>query len=349
MRKVAVILVNAPDYAEKHLLECYQSLESQSYPRDLFEIFIVHNGVSRESKRLSEALAPRARFFEHERNEGWAAGNNKALGVALRENFEYFVILNLDTVVDPNWLRALVERADQEPTTHIFQSKILFYGTNQVHSLGNRIHFLGYGYCQGYGAEDSSSISNGRLDFASGASMLVKRDVFERIGLFREEYFLYYDDLEFSWRARLAGFRVGLAPRSICYHKSRFNPEFPFLYDRERNRLLTLFTLERGRTLLLIAPCLLAAQIVTGIYLAAKGYGETEKELVRYFLQRSTWTFILKTRRQIDGIRRRKDCEIVRDFAGAIAFSEIQTAAFRLVVNPFLGLYWSVARRLVFW
>lgn len=71
--------------------------------------------------------------------------------VALPEAFAYVVMLNVDTVVDREWLSALVHAADEHSDIHIWQSRILLHGMTKVNSLGNRIHYLGFGYCHGYG------------------------------------------------------------------------------------------------------------------------------------------------------------------------------------------------------
>ena len=179
--------------------------------------------------------------------------------------------------------------------------------------------------------------------------MLVPRDVFETIGLFRHDYFIYGDDLEFSWRARLAGFNVGLAARSICHHEYEFKTRLNQLYYFQRNRLLTLLTLPRLGTLLLTAPCLLVSELVMTGYFTAGGWGRTMWDVARYFLRPKTWASIRVRRRQMQRLRRRRDAEIVKGFAGRIVFAEVSHPLFRWVVNPLLALYWALARAFIVW
>lgn len=345
--KVAVILLNYDDYADRFLTECYESLQKQSYPLDSFKLFIVNNAAIPSGKALIERLAKTASVLDNPENMGWAAGNNQAIAEALRQGFEYIVLLNIDTVADKRWLEELVKEAEASEA-HIIQSKILLFGSDRINSLGNHTHFLGYSYCYGYGKKEPS-IKPEPMHFASGASMLVKREVFDRVGLFREEYFLYYEDMEFCWRARLAGFNLRLADRSICYHKYDFRNKMSFLYLFEKNRLLTMLTLQKKRTLLLILPCLFMAQIFSGLYFLVTGHGKSQWKLLLYFLKISTWRHILRTRRQVCRLRLRNDRELVKCYKGKIVFAEIRVPFFNLIINPLLSAYWAVARRLIVW
>ncbi len=347
--KVAVVLVNYKDYAERHFLPCYESLRAQSYPKQLFQVFIVDNGSTEGSRSYLAKIAPEARILSHPENLGWAGGNNIAVRAAIKEGFDYFVTLNMDTVLDRDWLRHLVDEAQQKQELHILQSKILLHGTKKINSLGNRIQFLGYGYCNGYGVEDSTTFQYPKIDFASGASMLVKREVFEKVGLFCEEYFLYGDDLEFCWRARLAGYRVGLAEKSICHHKYDFQSILNAIYYVERNRLLTLFALEKWKTLLLMLPGLLLFEVGAVIYFSLRGKAKVMVRVIRYFLRPKTWRFILDRRRGISLFRTQRDADFVRSFSGRIIFAEIRSVPFHLIVNPLIWLYWNAIRFFIVW
>lgn len=345
---VAVLLVNCQDYAEKYLRACYESLGAQTYPASFFTVFIVNNGATEESERLVAQMAPTARMLSNAKNLGWAGGNNTAVRVALREGFDHLVMLNMDAVVDPDWLSSLVEAADQRPDVHILQSKILLFGTDKLNSIGNRTHFLGYGYCDGYG-QDSHRRPSHRIDHASGAAMLVKREVFERIGLFRDDYFMYYDDLEFCWRARLAGYNVGVAERSVCSHRYTTVGKLNYLYYLQRNRLVTLLTLERLGTILLTLPCLILAELVASIYCLARGWGRVQWRVARYFFRPGTWRAIIAGRREIRRLRTRKDAEIVKYFTGRVVFAETNPPILRYVFNPLLALYWACVRVFIVW
>jgi GT2 family glycosyltransferase len=344
-------MVNYQDYAEKHLAACWDSLRAQRYPRELMRLIIVDNDTTPESQSLIRRMAPEARIIANPSNGGWGGGNNLAIRTALQEGDEYFVLLNMDTVVEPDWLSTLVSAARKRHDLHILQSQIFLNGTGRINSVGNRIHYLGYGYCNGYGQPQTGQDRPVayRIDYASGASMLVKREVFERIGFFRDEYLVYYDDMEFCWRARLAGFRVGLVEASRCHHKYDFQSRMSKLYYLQRNRLLTVITLQRLRTLLLIAPCLIVSESVLAVYCILRGWGGVVWNTMTYFLRPRTWRWIAARRREVRLLRQRRDADVVKHFAGTIVFAEIRNPLLRYLCNPLLWLYWAVVRRLILW
>lgn len=346
---VAVVLLTHKDYATRYLAECIAGLDRQTYPVADFNVFIVTNGVTEDERRLVGRLAPKARILHQAQNLGWGGGCNAAIRAALAEGCRCVVLLNIDTLVEPDWLLRLVEAAEADAGLHILQSKILLNGTGRINSVGNRIQFLGYGYCNGYGWLDAPDLPAFPIDAVSGAAMLIKREVFERIGFFRDDYLIYYDDTEFCWRARLAGFDVGVAPRSICHHKYEFASRLPMLYQLQRNRLLTFLTLPRLRSLLLIAPCLLVGELLVGGYFIAQGRGGVVLALLRYFARGRTWRQIAAWRREVRALRRRRDDEIVAHFAADIVFAEVDGPAVRYLINPALRLYWALIRPLIRW
>ena len=346
--RVAVIVLTHDDYAQRYLPECYASLRAQRYPAGLFRVFIVNNGGGETARRAIWRTAPDAQLIENEENLGWTGGNNRAVADALAGPFEYVIVLNVDTVLDPRWLETLVDAADARPSQHILQSTIVLERTGAIQSIGNRIHYLGFGYCNGYGASLDTA-GPVAMDYASGAAMLIKRGVFEAIGVFRQDYFIYYDDMEFCWRARLAGFNVGLVRESLCYHKYEFRERLAKLYYYERNRFLTLLTLERWATMLLTLPCLLLAETVMSVYWCAKGRGMVRWQLLRYFARPATWRIIRQRRREIAALRQRRDADIVGRFAGGIRFAEVDHPVLRYVINPLLTVYWMLARSLIVW
>ena len=347
--RVAVILVNYQDYAAQHLPMCYDSLQAQTYPAESMTVFIVDHASTERSRGQLAQWAPAARLLRTGRNMGWGTGNNVALEVALAEGYDYLIMLNMDVVVDPGWLHWLVETAQDRPDLHIIQSRILLFGSGRVNSLGNRIQYLGYGYCQGYGQDASTPVDGLTVDFASGAAMLVKHEVFERIGRFREDYFLYGDDLEFCWRARVAGYRVGVAEQSICYHKYSPLNVRNFLYDADRNRLTTMLTLAKPGTLALVLPCLLVAELIMTVYACFRGWGAARARLFRHFLRPSTWASIAAHRRGIQTLRRVPDARIVRQFAGQLVLAGRPHPLMQWLLNPLLVGYWTVIRWMIVW
>ena len=212
-------------------------------------------------------------FFKNTDNLGFSGGNNQAMRLALEEGFEYVYLLNPDTEAQPGFLNAAIEALESDRNVGIVQSLLRLHPrTELVNSYGNEIHFLGFGYAGG----ESMSITDpsvqaklARRDiaYASGAGMLVRASLLREIGFLDEELFAYHEDLEYSWRALLAGFRVLLAPNSVVYHKYEFSRSITKYYWMERNRLIVLARLYRWPTLLLVAPAFLVMEL--GLWLFA--------------------------------------------------------------------------------
>lgn len=176
--QTAVVLVTHEASAKQYLTNCCAALRAQTLPADRFTLFIVNNGIPSAQEAILQSAAPQARIVRNAKNLGWSGGNNSAIRIVLQEKFDYVVLLNVDTVADPTWLEELVRAADDRPDLQILQSKLLLHGTDRINSLGNRIQFLGYGYCLGYGEPASTTPVPARIDYASGAAMLIKREVF---------------------------------------------------------------------------------------------------------------------------------------------------------------------------
>ena len=116
-----------------------------------------------------------------------------------------------------------------------------------------------------------------------------------------------------------------------------------------RNRLLTLLTLEQFGTLLLIAPCLLVNECLLNSYLIVRGQGRMVWNVLTYFCRRSTWRIIVQRRREIRGLRQRRDMHVVQGFASRLVFAEIDSPVMRYVLNPLLAAYWALVRHLIVW
>lgn len=160
-------------------------------------------------------------------NLGFAGGNNLAVRCAhgdVHENFVWF--LNNDTEVEPDSLRRLIERVTQDPTVGICGSTLVYAHDRQtVQALGGAVYTPMTGAVREIGrgrrwpcSVDQASVER-EMRYVSGASMLVTRAFLDRVGLMSEDYFLYYEEIDWAERGRRHGFRVGYAPASVVYHK----------------------------------------------------------------------------------------------------------------------------------
>lgn len=359
-KKIGIILINYKDYAKRFLADCRDSLRALDYPKNKYQVYIVDNATSFETQNYFKTEYPEAIIIPNQTNSGWGGGNNLGVECALKNNCEDVVLLNMDTIVDKDWLKGLTEAARNDPGVGIVQSKLLLHpvgadGMQRINSLGNEIHFLGFGFCHGYGdpdVNDQRSMVNGQLtgiSYASGASMYVKGEVFKKIGLCNPEFFMYHDDLEFCLKAKLAGYRVVLASRSIAWHKYDFQRSTQRIYFMERNRWMMLFEFYKIPSLILISPALILIEM--GLIGASilNGYSAAKLRSCGYFLKRNHWKKIISERRNIQNMRQLSDKNMMKDFTGTIDFQEIMNPLVAYVVNPLMNFYWQIARRVIFW
>jgi GT2 family glycosyltransferase len=199
-------------------LECLRSLEQQSYPR--MGIIVVDNGSEDGSPESIQRNFPGVELIRLSHNTGFAGGFNQGIERALSQGGDYVLILNNDTVSD----RLMVEKlmGDIRPGTGVAFPKIYYYDDpRRIWSVGARRQFLTLEMTD----KATGQLDRGQWDkvqerdYGTGCALLVPREVFAKIGLFDERYFAYYEDLDFSFRVKEAGFRMILVPEARLWHK----------------------------------------------------------------------------------------------------------------------------------
>lgn len=258
--KTSIIVLNYKGL--KETLECLDSLRKVKNKN--FDIIVIDNGSQDGSKEELSKISD-IHFIASNKNLGYSGGNNLGIKRALKNGAEGVVILNNDTVVDPGFLNTLEE---DRSIADILSPKIYFYKGNEFHKdkykkkdLGNVIWYAGgkidwsniIGIHEGVDEVDQGQFNQpNEIEFATGACIFVKKEVFEKIGLFEEKYFLYLEDMDFCVRAKKADFRIFFEPRSVIWHKnaSSSGGSGSALQDYyiTRNRLLFAFKYAKLRT-----------------------------------------------------------------------------------------------------
>jgi len=160
-------------------------------------------------------------------NLGFAAGNNVGVRLAMRDPDCQFVwLLNNDTTVAPDALARVVARAESDPTIGLCGSTLVYHHNQQmVQAFGGATYNSFSGKSRHIGAfaplsavpTDPTETEN-RMSYVVGAAMLVRRAYLEQVGLMQEDYFLYYEEIDWATRGR-SRFRLGYAPESVVFHK----------------------------------------------------------------------------------------------------------------------------------
>lgn len=169
-------------------------------------------------------------------NLGFSGGVNVGISEALKAGADFVVILNNDTLVDRNFLIPLLKKLREEDGAGIAVPKIYYAKGYEYHGagyskkdLGRVIWYAGgdvdrntaYGVHLGVDEIDAGQFNvAGETASATGCCMMVKREVFENVGVFDENYFLYYEDADFSEKVKKAGYKIYFIPESVVWHKN---------------------------------------------------------------------------------------------------------------------------------
>lgn len=215
--KIAIILLNWN--GKKDTLECLASLEKVDYPN--FQTIVVDNGSSDDSVTAIRAAHPSVPILETRANLGFAGGNNVGIEWALRHHAEWVLLLNNDTTVDPPLLKAFIQAAASQPKAKILGAKILRYHQPTLidHLGGYWNPHLAEFVSPESGQPDHPYLNMQRVDYVCGAALLMHRSVPETIGLLETNFFLFWEETDFCFRARRAGFEVWTAPEAKIWHK----------------------------------------------------------------------------------------------------------------------------------
>jgi GT2 family glycosyltransferase len=295
-------------------------------------------------------------FVESRTNLGFAGANNLAFRRAAADGDEFVYLLNPDTEVEAGFLAEAIAAARIDADIALVQSLVLRHAEpDTVNSYGDALHFLGFGYSNGDGRTlsepDVAACTAGVRDipYACGTAALVRLAAISDIGPFQEELFVYSEDVELGWRARLAGYRAVAAPASRVRHKYDFHRSTAKFYWLERNRWLVLLWCYRASTLVLLGPALAIMEAGVWAMAAKEGWWREKARACRYLLTPSHWPRLLATRRAVQTLRRRGDCEVTELFAGVITFGPVSPWLLTRIGNPVLSAYWRLVRRLLCW
>lgn len=237
---IITVNLNGKDY----LGTCLDSIKNLNYPKDRLEVIVVDNGSTDGSVQFLAGSYPESKVIKNDFNKGFAVANNQGAAAA---NGEYVAFLNNDTKVDANWLIELAKPVYKDKETVCAGSKVLSMDGKTIDFVGGMVNFEGKGFQIDYGLDRQKDIydENQYLPFVNGGAMLVNRHVFLDAGGFDEDFFAYYEDVDFGWRLWVLGYRVVFAPKSIVYHvhhgTSKIFSEDKLRFLKERNALYSVF------------------------------------------------------------------------------------------------------------
>jgi GT2 family glycosyltransferase len=209
---VFVVVLNSNGWADTR--ECLTSLRRLDYENRV--VVVVDNGSSDDSEVRIRRDFPEATVLQAGENLGFSRGNNLGIRHALTRGAAFVWLLNNDTTADSSALTALVKEAETDARIGIVGSVLYFADQPE------RVQAWGGGTFNALLGKTSCSMkptAASELDFITGASMLVRRDFLEDVGLLDETFFFYMEDTDLCFRAKQHSWRIAVAEESVVYHK----------------------------------------------------------------------------------------------------------------------------------
>ncbi len=360
--KVAIIYLSF--YSEPYINDVVSALKKITYPKDKVELIIVDNPhpkygssvryLEENVMPLSGSELPHVTLLPQKENLGFAGGNNVGIKWALDNGFDYIYLHNNDGFVAADFLEPLVKAVQEDETIGVVQSLILMHPeTDLVNTAGNKYHYLGMAYCGDFRVNKNALQLPAvkKVNYASGAGCLLRADLLKKYGPWDEDYFLYHEDVEYSYRLKAVGYSAAVARDSIFFHKYAFGRTAQKFFFIERNRVGVLLTFYKWPTLVLILPMFIILEIGLLLF-SVKGHWFTSKiKAYFYWLNPGNWSMWAKKRATVQNMRTVPDSMLLSDAVGDVNFndSSVKNPLLTYIGNPLMSIYWAVVKRLLFW
>ncbi len=235
MKKISIVIINYN--GQNDTIECLESIMKIKSKGFEFETIIVDNfPENRIDIDESKYKKIKLKVIFNPINSGFSGGNNVGIKYALKNKSDYILLLNNDTFVKDDFLQELFNFAQETPKAGLIVPKMYFAKGFEFHKdrykkeeLGKVFWYAGgdmdwanvIGHHRGVDEVDRGQYDQiEETDFASGCCILIRSEVFEKVGLLPEEYFLYYEDSDFSETAKRFGFKICYVPSSVIWHKN---------------------------------------------------------------------------------------------------------------------------------
>ncbi len=311
---VSVVVVSYNSRA--FLGPCLRALLADAGPE--LEVIVFDNQSGDGSAEFVATQFPQVRLLRGGRNLGFGEGNNAAVAQA---RGAYVAFLNPDTVVAPGWLEPLIAALEGDPTVGLATARLVLHDAPaRLNTAGNSVHISGLTLCRGMG-RPADAYPAGEVAAVSGAAFVMRRELFQALGGFDGAFFMYMEDTDLAWRARLAGYACHYVPQSVVAHHYglRFGPRK--VYFQERNRYLMLLKSLRWPTLLALLPALLLAEALSWGFVLLRDRANGANKLRAYAWVLRHWPALMAARARTQRARRARDrdllavCEARLDFA----------------------------------
>jgi len=196
---------------------CLDSLKDQTQPH---QVVVVDNGSVDDSISIIQTDYPESVLIKQDKNYGFTGGVNPGIQKALNSDAEYVALLNNDAVADKDWWKELLDTLQKNPEVGVVTSKICDKDKAHLDSTGDIYTVWGLPFPRGRGEDYSDNYDKNDEIFAgSGGASMYRLQIFKDIGMFDQDFFAYYEDVDVGFRAQLAGWKAAYAPKALVYHE----------------------------------------------------------------------------------------------------------------------------------
>ena len=215
--KVAVIIVNWKKYDITS--SCIESILNSTNSN--FKIILVDN-ESDNKKVKNFKYKNEIEIIQNKKNEGFSKANNIGIDYALKNNYDYTILINNDTIVEKNLIEVLLKTA-QAKNLSVLQPLILKYCGKEIWNAGGRINYFFGNFITRKKVGNSLNSSHELTEWLTGCCCLFKTKIFKEIGKLDESFFAYYEDVDFSLRLKKRGYKIGFTSKTHIYHYESFS------------------------------------------------------------------------------------------------------------------------------
>jgi len=273
MYKVSIII---PNYNGVHYLkECLDSLDRQTFTQ--FEIIVIDNASTDGSVNYLKNNKHNIKLIEMKENLGFSIAVNMGIKNSLGD---YVVLMNNDTVATETWLEKLVSCIEKEKEAFSCSSKMIRYtDKNIIDDAGDGYTILGWSIKYGDGKDIKCFNKNREVFSSCGGAAIYRKSILSEIGLFDENFFAYFEDLDLSYRARIFGYKNLYCSNALIYHigsgtsGSRYN-EFKAKLSA-RNNIYLIYKNMPIVQVIVNLPFIIVGYIVKTLFYYKKGLGKS--------------------------------------------------------------------------
>ncbi len=323
-----------------HMEMCMKSLQNQTYQN--LKICLYDQASTDGTVEYVKKHFPKVEITVFPENLAYARGNNLAMEKEFNAGADFCILLNDDTESDPDMVTSLIKTYQNGGSSiGLVQPVVLLYEDRKIiNTIGNAIHYLGFGYCKDYKKQYRPLEKDKQILSASGVALLVSKEYYSFVGSFDEDFFMYMEDENYSWRGLLKGKTHILSSQSLVYHKYSFKRNEHKIYHAEKNRIMIVLENYTLKTLVYMIPILIVNEVIAVTYSIFGGYFRRKMSSYAYILTHLKEIF--KKRRIVQKTRIVNDKIILRRFESDLLFEEMKNPLLLYIVNPLYRLYYKL-------